>query len=58
MCVESPAMVVDDKPQENVNDMEAETAAPVTSADAMTVDETDKVRQSDIPPTTMVKLFV
>ncbi|CAF1197828.1 unnamed protein product [Adineta ricciae] len=50
---ESPAMVVDDKAQENVDDMEAETAAPVTSADAMTVDEIDRVQQAEIPSTTM-----
>ena len=51
-------MVVDDKAQENVNDMEAEIAAPETSADAMTVDEIDRVRHTEIPPTAMVTFFV
>jgi hypothetical protein len=52
--LESPStMVIDDKLQENGNEMEAEVE-PVVNPDVMAVDETEK-SNTEVPPIIMVK---
>jgi hypothetical protein len=51
--LESPSMVIDDKLQENGNEMEAEVE-PVVNPDVMAVDETTEKSNTEVPPIIMV----
>ncbi|CAF4017400.1 unnamed protein product, partial [Rotaria sp. Silwood1] len=48
---ESPSMVIDDKQQDNNNEMEDEIAS-TTNTDVMNIDETEKIN-TEIPTTIM-----
>ncbi|CAF1392442.1 unnamed protein product [Rotaria sordida] len=49
---ESPSMVIDDKQQENTNEMEDEIASTTPNTDVMNVDETEKAN-IEVPTTVM-----
>ncbi|CAF1294111.1 unnamed protein product [Rotaria sordida] len=50
--IESPSMVIDDKQQENTNEMEDEIASTTPNTDVMNVDETEKAN-IEVPTTVM-----